>query len=109
MDGISSSDPYHSASSIEKEIMTESYVMGFAQNAVMTALIISGPILIVSLVVGSLVSLFQAATQIHETTLTFIPKMIGIGLVLAIFGSWMGQKLLSFTTTIFTNLASMPK
>ncbi|MGB9669217.1 MAG: flagellar biosynthesis protein FliQ, partial [Anaerolineales bacterium] len=77
--------------------MTESYVLGFAQNAVMTALIIAGPILLVSLIVGSLVSLFQAATQIHEATLTFIPKMIGIGIVLAIMGSWMGEKMLSFT------------
>ncbi|MGB9639379.1 MAG: flagellar biosynthesis protein FliQ [Anaerolineales bacterium] len=89
--------------------MTESYVLGFAQNAVMTALIIAGPILLVSLIVGSLVSLFQAATQIHEATLTFIPKMIGIGIVLAIMGSWMGEKMLSFTISIFTNLATMPK
>jgi len=89
--------------------MTESYVLGFAQNAVMTALIIAGPILLVSLIVGSLVSLFQAATQIHEATLTFIPKMIGIGIVLAIMGSWMGEKMLSFTISIFSNLATMPK
>ncbi len=89
--------------------MTESYVLGFAQNAVMTALIIAGPVLLVSLVVGSLVSLFQAATQIHEATLTFIPKIIGIGLVLAIMGSWMGEKMLSFTISIFSNLATMPK
>ncbi|MGB9673557.1 MAG: flagellar biosynthesis protein FliQ [Anaerolineales bacterium] len=89
--------------------MTESYVLGFAQNAVMTALVVAGPILLVSLVVGSVVSLFQAATQIHEATLTFIPKMIGIGIVLAIMGSWMGEKMLSFTISIFSNLASMPK
>ncbi len=89
--------------------MTESYILGFAQNAVMTALVVAGPILLVSLIIGSLVSLFQAATQIHEATLTFIPKMIGIAIVLALMGSWMGEKLLSFTTSIFSNLASMPK
>lgn len=89
--------------------MTESYVLGFAQNAVLTALIIGGPLLLISLIVGSLVSLFQAATQIHEATLTFIPKIVGIGLVLALLGSWMGQKMLAFTTGIFTNLANMPK
>ncbi|PWH18082.1 MAG: flagellar biosynthetic protein FliQ [Anaerolineae bacterium] len=89
--------------------MTESYIMGFAQNALITVLIVGGPILLVSLVVGSLVSLFQAATQIHEATLTFVPKIIGIGFVIAILGSWMGQKMLSFTIMIFTSLAELPR
>lgn len=89
--------------------MTESFVLSFAQDAVMLALILSAPILLVSLLVGSLVSLFQAATQINEVTLTFIPKMIGAGLVLLLLGSWMLQRLLAFTTEIFTNLPSMPR
>lgn len=89
--------------------MTESYIMGFAQNALVTVLIVGGPILLVSLVIGSLVSLFQAATQIHEATLTFVPKIIGTGLVLAILGSWMGQKMLSFTIMIFNSLAEIPR
>jgi len=89
--------------------MTEAYVLNFAQNAVITALIIGGPILLTSLVVGSVISLFQAATQIHEATLTFIPKIIGTGLVLALMGSWMVQKLLAFTSTVFSNLATMPR
>lgn len=89
--------------------MTESYVLSFAQSAVMVALTLAAPVLIVSLVIGSLVSLFQAATQINEVTLTFIPKMIAIGLVLALLGSWMGQQLLSFTTSVLTNLPNMPR
>lgn len=89
--------------------MTESYIMGFAQNALVTVLIVGGPILLASLIVGSLVSLFQAATQIHEATLTFVPKIVGIGLVLAVLGSWMGQKMLSFTIMIFTSLAELPR
>ena len=89
--------------------MTETYVLSFAQNAVMVALILAAPVLIVSLVIGSIISLFQAATQINEVTLTFIPKMIGIGLILAIMGSWMAQQLLAFTTAIFTNLPNMPR
>lgn len=89
--------------------MTETYVLSFAQNAVMITLILAAPVLVISLLIGSLVSLFQAATQINEVTLTFIPKMIGIGLILAIMGSWMGQQLLAFTTTIFTNLPNMPR
>ena len=54
--------------------MTESYVLSLAQNAVTVMLILAGPILLVSLIVGSLISLVQAATQINEVTLTFIPK-----------------------------------
>jgi flagellar biosynthetic protein FliQ len=89
--------------------MTEAYILNFAQNALMITLILTGPVLLVSLIIGSLVSLFQAATQINEVTLTFIPKMVGIGLVLALLGSWMGQQLLAFTADIFNNLAQLPR
>jgi flagellar biosynthetic protein FliQ len=89
--------------------MTESYILSFAQNAALMALVLAAPVLLASLLIGSLVSLFQAATQINEVTLTFIPKIIGIGLVLAILGSWMTQKLLAFATEIFSNLATMPR
>ncbi len=89
--------------------MTESYVLSFAQNAVMVAAILAAPVLIVSLIVGSLISLFQAATQINEVTLTFIPKIIAIGLVLAILGSWMSQQIITFTANIFMNLPNMPR
>ena len=88
--------------------MTESFVLNFSQNVLIVTLILAAPILLTSLLVGSLVSLFQAATQINEVTLTFIPKIIGVGLVLAILGSWMGQHLITFTVNIFDNLASIP-
>lgn len=88
--------------------MTEAYILSFAQNAVIVAVILTGPILLVSLLIGSLISMIQAATQINEVTLTFIPKIIGIGLVVAFLGSWMVQSLVTFTTTVFTNLPSMP-
>jgi flagellar biosynthesis protein FliQ len=84
--------------------MTEAYVLTLAQNAVMVMLTIAAPILLVSLLVGSLISLVQAATQINEVTLTFIPKMIAIGLVLALLGSWMLQNLVAFTTNLFNSL-----
>jgi flagellar biosynthetic protein FliQ len=90
-------------------MMTESYVLSLAQNAVTVMLILAGPILLVSLIVGSLISLVQAATQINEVTLTFIPKMIAIGLVLALLGSWMLQRLLVFTSNIFTSLPNFVK
>ena len=89
--------------------MTEAYVLSFVQTALVITLILAAPVLIVSLLVGILVSLFQAATQINEVTLTFIPKIIGISLVLALLGSWMGQQLLAFTTRTFSNLANLPR
>ena len=88
--------------------MTESFILTFAQNVLVVTVILAAPILLTSLIVGSLVSLFQAATQINEVTLTFIPKIIGVGLVLAILGSWMGQHLITFTVNIFDNLATIP-
>jgi len=87
--------------------MSESFVLSFAQSAVMIAVILAAPPLVTSLVIGSVVSLFQAATQIQETTLTFIPKIIGVGIVIAILGSWMVQKVLAFATDVFTSLPNI--
>lgn len=87
--------------------MTESYILSLAQNAITVILILSGPVLIASLVIGILVSLVQAATQINEVTLTFVPKIIAIGLVLAFLGSWMLQTITTFTTTLFTSLPNL--
>jgi flagellar biosynthetic protein FliQ len=89
--------------------MNEAYVLSFTQNALMITLILAAPVLFVSLLVGILVSLFQAATQINEVTLTFIPKIIGVSLILALLGSWMGQQLLAFTVRTFSSLASLPR
>ena len=87
--------------------MTEAYVLNLGQNAIMISLILAGPILLISLVLGSLVSLVQAATQINESTLIFIPKMIGIILVLLLLGSWMLQQAMTFTHGLFTSLPNL--
>jgi flagellar biosynthetic protein FliQ len=84
--------------------MTEAYIITLAKNVIVVVLSLAGPALLVSLVVGSIVSLVQAATQINETTLTFIPKIVAVGLVLAVLGSWMLQQLLVFTANIFNSL-----
>jgi flagellar biosynthetic protein FliQ len=89
--------------------MTETYVLTLTQNALQLTLLLAAPLLLVSLLVGVLVSIFQAATQINEATLTFIPKVLGISLVLLFLGSWMGQKLLEFTTQVFTSIGNLPK
>lgn len=62
---------------------------------------LSAPILIMSLAVGLAVSLFQSVTQIQEVTLTFVPKLIGVGLVLMLGGHWMLSELIGFTTHLF--------
>ncbi|MCL4559586.1 MAG: flagellar biosynthesis protein FliQ [Chloroflexi bacterium] len=84
--------------------MTESFVLSLAQNSIQVMLVLAAPVLIISLVIGVLISLVQAATQINEVTLTFIPKIVGIVAVLIILGSWMLQQLLVFTSQLFTSL-----
>lgn len=87
--------------------MTEAFVLTLAQQTIMLTLMLAGPVLLVSLLIGSLVSLVQAATQINEVTLTFIPKIAGIILVLLLLGSWMLQQILTFTSNLFTSLPSL--
>jgi flagellar biosynthetic protein FliQ len=87
--------------------LTETFVMTLAQKAITMALILAGPVMLVSLLVGSLISLVQAATQINEPTLSFVPKMIGIILVLVILGSWMLQQILVFTAELFNSLPGL--
>ena len=87
--------------------MTEAYILTLGRNAIMVALTLAGPILLLSLIIGSLVSLVQAATQINETTLIFIPKMIGVILVLLLLGSWMLQQAMTFTAGLFTSLPNL--
>lgn len=85
--------------------MNENLLMSVIKDAISTALIVSAPILIASLVVGLVISIFQATTQIQEQTLTFVPKLITIALVGLLTGSWMLHTLVSFTNRIF-NLIS---
>lgn len=87
--------------------MTEAYVLTLGRNAIMLALTLAGPILLISLIVGSLISLVQAATQINESTLIFVPKLIGIILVLLLLGSWMLQQSVTFTAGLFTSLPDL--
>jgi flagellar biosynthetic protein FliQ len=89
--------------------MTEAYLLSLAQNAMTITLILAGPVLAVSLIIGIIVSLIQAATQINEATLTFVPKVIGIGAILLLLGSWMLQQIVSFTTNLYNTLPNLVK
>ena len=87
--------------------MSENLLMGILKDAVTTGLMMSAPILVVSIVVGLLISIFQATTQIQEQTLTFVPKLIAVALVGLLTGSWMLHTIVSFTTRIFEHIANI--
>ncbi len=89
--------------------MTESYILTLAQEALTLTLMLAGPALGVSLLVGSTISLVQAATQVNEATLTFVPKVIGVGLVIFLLGAWMAQQMLVFTATLFMALPDLAR
>lgn len=84
--------------------MSQEFIISLAQKAVFTLLLTSAPLVGIALVVGLLVSVFQATTSIQEATLAFVPKIIATMIALVIFGPWMLNHLLEFTSTILANL-----
>lgn len=84
--------------------MTPETVMSIAYRAMMVTLYLGAPLLLTALLIGLLVSLFQAATQINEMTLSFIPKILGVFAVLIIAGPWLLSLIIDFTRTLFQNI-----
>ena len=84
--------------------MTEDFIMGFARQALETMLLVSLPVLLVSLFVGVIISLFQSVTQMQEMTITFVPKIVTTFLSLIVFGAWMIEKMTGFMREILVNL-----
>jgi flagellar biosynthetic protein FliQ len=87
--------------------MSPENVLQLGRNALEMALILAGPVLLFGLVAGLAVSVLQALTQIHEMTLTFIPKIGATILALALFGPWMLQKMLNYTSALFTAIPGL--
>jgi len=87
--------------------MTESIVLSVIKDAIQTAIMVAAPILLVATVVGLIISIFQATTQIQEQTLTFVPKLLAVALMGLIMGSWMLHSIVDFTTRIFELIANM--
>ena len=85
--------------------MTQGQVLDVAKEAIYTIIICSAPMLIISLVVGLIVSIFQTVTSIQEQTLTFVPKIIAVFVGLMIFGSWILTNLTEFVTTLWSNFS----
>lgn len=84
--------------------MTEATIISLGKDAITTILLVSGPVLGFGMLVGLLVSIFQATTQIQEQTLTFIPKIVAVLVSLVIFGPWMLRILIDFGTRLLANL-----
>ena len=84
--------------------MTPEFVVGFARQAIELALMISLPMLGIGLIVGVAVSIVQAATQIQEMTLSFIPKIVSIFVALLISFPWIMDKMITFTQNVFLNI-----
>jgi flagellar biosynthetic protein FliQ len=87
--------------------MTPESVMTIGRQAVEVTLMVAAPMLLTALAVGLIVSIFQAATQINEMTLSFIPKLIGIFLAMVLAGPWMLTVLTNYMRQMFTGLPGM--
>ena len=87
--------------------MTQGQVMELMQRAMLVAFQLTMPLLLVSILIGLVVAIFQAATQIHEQTLTFVPKVLAIALLLLAMGSWMMSVMNDFVSTLFTTIANL--
>lgn len=87
--------------------MTPDYVLTLASHALMTALLISAPLLGIGLVIGVLISLFQAVTQINEVSLSFVPKALAMGAALLVAAPWMLNKLIMLTQSLFAEIPKM--
>lgn len=87
--------------------MSQNMVIAVLKDAIQTGLLVSAPILLISLLVGLIISIFQATTQIQEQTLTFVPKLIAIAFVGLLTGSWMLRQLVGFTERIFQMVANI--
>ncbi len=87
--------------------MNTDFVVHLFREAFYTAMLVSAPVLVVSLLVGLLISVLQAATSIQEFTLSFVPKLIAIAMALVLTLPWMIDTMLSFTTNLFQQIPSL--
>jgi len=89
--------------------MNDSVVIDIAREAIMTGALVAGPVMLVVLLVGVVVGIFQAATSINEMTLSFVPKLIIVMLLLSLIGSWQIQLLVDFATHVFERIPDVAK
>lgn len=82
----------------------QDYILNVAQQALYLTLLISGPVILVSVAVGLIFGVLQAATQVQEHTLSFVPKLVAVALTLALTASWMGAQILRFASALWNSI-----
>lgn len=87
--------------------MGQEFIIKLAENAIYTILLVAAPVLTIGLVVGLIVSIFQATTQIQEQTLAFVPKIVAILLSIIVLGKWMLSNILEFTNKVFESILTV--
>ena len=87
--------------------MTPESVMTLGRHAMEITLMVAAPMLLVALIIGLVVSIFQAATQINEATLSFIPKLVGIFIAIVVAGPWMLSVMLDYMRQVFTGIPNL--
>lgn len=87
--------------------MSQGEILNVFNEGLWLIVMIAGPILLASVVIGLIVAIFQAATQIHEQTLTFVPKLIVIALIFLVSGSWMMRLMIEFMEYLFKTIAGL--
>jgi flagellar biosynthetic protein FliQ len=87
--------------------MSQGEILNVFNEGLWLIVMIAGPILLASVVIGLIVAIFQAATQIHEQTLTFVPKLIVIALIFLVSGSWMMRIMIEFMEYLFKTIAGL--
>lgn len=88
--------------------MTQDVVMGIFREVIMLAFKLALPVLLVAMIVGLVIAILQAATQIHEQTISFAPKAVAVGLVIFFLAPWMTNEIIDFINFIFETMAATP-
>ena len=87
--------------------MSQALVIDLARNAIMLALLVGGPLMLVALIVGLVVSVFQAVTSIQEQTLSFVPKLIAVSVAFLVALPWMMEMMVRYTTDLFRSIPTI--
>lgn len=86
-------------------MITQDAVLDIARDAIYNIVIVSAPLLLISLIVGLIISIFQTVTSIQEQTLTFVPKILAVFVAMILFGSWMMNTMIEFMQTLWSNFS----
>ena len=87
--------------------MTSGFIVSLLRSSIIQTLSIAAPVLLTSMLIGLVISIFQAVTSIQDQTLTFVPKIVAILTIIGLFGAWMINSMASFTTNLFSLIPSI--